>query len=192
MGQFVGCRRRHWRSVRGRSIFPIVSGNVSLYNETMGSDSADAGDRRRRAHRGRGEGGDHRLQGGRRHRSADWRGAGAGSGGRLGSRDLRTEEGAPPPVDLAAERRNGEFVLAPDSRRRADGGARSSPTAASASPWRKWRSPETSAPSSTAPPPKAPLHGFLFGEDQGRYVVTARAAEAARNHRRRSAAAASR
>ena len=34
---------------RARSIFPIVSGNVSLYNETHGlRDSADAGDRRRR------------------------------------------------------------------------------------------------------------------------------------------------
>ncbi len=54
MGQLVGCLTGIGEAARALD-FPIVSGNVSLYNETMRRrHSADAGDRRRRARRGRG------------------------------------------------------------------------------------------------------------------------------------------
>ena len=63
MGELVGCIEGIGEAARALD-FPIVSGNVSLYNETMGvRHSADAGDRRRRPHRGRGEDGDARFQG---------------------------------------------------------------------------------------------------------------------------------
>ena len=57
MGQFVGCIEGMAEACRALD-FPIVSGNVSLYNETKNEDGtgqrhpADAGDRRRRAARG--------------------------------------------------------------------------------------------------------------------------------------------
>ncbi len=88
------------------------------------------------------------------------------------------EEGAPPPVDLAAERRNGDFVAVAD--RAGQGRARctTSPTAASPSRWRKWRSPAGSARRSTQRAVEGPPHAFFFGEDQGRYVVTAKAEDA--------------
>ena len=93
--------------------FPVVSGNVSLYNETEGkSDPADAGDRR--------PGRAGRM---RRRRSASRCAPGldlvllGATAGHLGQslwlREMAgQEEGPPPPVDLAAERRNGDFVRA--------------------------------------------------------------------------------
>ncbi|MBY0252840.1 MAG: phosphoribosylformylglycinamidine synthase II, partial [Methylobacterium organophilum] len=80
------------------------------------------------------------------------------------------EDGAPPPVDLAAERRTGDFVrariLAGAVRAChdcADGGllvtvaemAMASGTGATL----------------LAPPAAVPAHAFWFGEDQGRYVL---------------------
>ena len=54
MGQFVGCLEGIGEAARALD-FPIVSGNVSLYNETQGAGILpDAGDRRRRRHRRRG------------------------------------------------------------------------------------------------------------------------------------------
>ena len=48
MGQFVGCVRGIAEACRALD-FPVVSGNVSLYNETQGrGDPADAHHRRRR------------------------------------------------------------------------------------------------------------------------------------------------
>jgi phosphoribosylformylglycinamidine synthase len=88
------------------------------------------------------------------------------------------EEGAPPPVDLAAERRNGDFVRAQilSGTVRAchdcsDGGllvavaemAMASGTGASLLP----------------PPPGIPAHAYWFGEDQSRYVLAVRDAAAA-------------
>ncbi len=82
------------------------------------------------------------------------------------------EDGAPPPVDLAAERRHGDFVrdLIRDGRVTAvhdvsDGGV----LVALA---------EMAMPSGVGAvleaPSKLPAHAFWFGEDQGRYVVTAK------------------
>ena len=76
MGQFVGCVEGMAEACRALD-FPVVSGNVSLYNETKNEDGieprdpADAGDRRRRPARRLGEVGDDsartsRLEG-RRH-----------------------------------------------------------------------------------------------------------------------------
>ena len=68
MGQFVGCVEGMAEACRALD-FPVVSGNVSLYNETKNEDGtqprdpADAGDRRRRLARRLGEVGDDRVQG---------------------------------------------------------------------------------------------------------------------------------
>jgi phosphoribosylformylglycinamidine (FGAM) synthase-like enzyme len=47
MGQFVGCIKGIGEACRALD-FPVVSGNVSLYNETNGGHPADAHHRRRR------------------------------------------------------------------------------------------------------------------------------------------------
>src|SRR5262249_52152314 len=83
------------------------------------------------------------------------------------------EEGAPPPVDLATERRNGEFVRALIAEGAAtavhdvsDGGrliAIVEMAIASGIRARVY-----------AAPVMMPEHAFWFGEDQGRYVVTVR------------------
>ncbi len=89
------------------------------------------------------------------------------------------EEGAPPPVDLAAEKRNGDFVRALIGARRvtavhdcSDGGL----AVALA---------EMAMAGKTGCMVQAvdfalPSHAFFFGEDQARYVVTASGAEAER------------
>ena len=66
MGELVGCIEGIGEAARALD-FPVVSGNVSLYNETMGAGipptPAIGG---RRTHRGRGEDGEPRIQGGGR------------------------------------------------------------------------------------------------------------------------------
>ena len=105
-GMAAACLRSTSRSCRG---------NVSLYNETEGADPADAGDRRPRRARGRGAPVGLALAPGARPR-ADRRDRGH-LGQSLWLREIAgREDGPPPPVDLAAERRNGDFVRAPDSR----------------------------------------------------------------------------
>ena len=113
MGQFVGCLTGIGEAARALD-FPIVSGNVSLYNETSGvgipptpaiggvglvEDVAKAASLAFKR-----EGEAVLLIGGRAELARPLGLAGDESAGR--------EEGAPPPVDLAAERRNGEFVAA--------------------------------------------------------------------------------
>jgi phosphoribosylformylglycinamidine synthase len=105
-----------------------------------------------------------------------------GAGGWLGrSAWLETicgrQEGAPPPVDLTAERRNGAFILALIGAGRlsavhdiSDGGL-----AVAVAEMAMAGNLGAAIDAEAAP---APLHGFLFGEDQGRYIVTTRAAEA--------------
>ena len=111
MGQLVGCIRGIGEACRALD-FPVVSGNVSLYNETNGrgilptptiggvgvlDDCAQACDRR--------------LQARGRRDPARRRDPAAGSASRsICARSCGREEGAPPPVDLEAERRNGDFV----------------------------------------------------------------------------------
>ena len=169
MGQFAS-------AVRGMAAacialdFPVVSGNVSLYNETEGrailptpaiggvgvlEKAAQAVGLAMPAK------GDLVLIG----ETQGWLGQS------LWLREIAgREEGAPPPVDLAAERRNGDFVrghiLAGDvlaSHDCADGGllvalaemAMGSGIGAKLAP----------------APDGIPAHGFWFGEDQARYVL---------------------
>ncbi len=111
MGQFVGCLTGIGEAARALD-FPIVSGNVSLYNETSGvgipptptiggvglvEDVAKAASLAFKR-----EGEAVLLIGGSAELARPF-----GLAGDI----LGREEGAPPPVDLAAERRNGEFVL---------------------------------------------------------------------------------
>jgi phosphoribosylformylglycinamidine synthase len=115
MGQLVGCIEGMAEACRALD-FPIVSGNVSLYNETKNEDGTSSAilptpaiggvglleDWRARATIAfKQEGDDILLIGG-----------GEGHLGRsLWLRELHQMEAGPaPPVDLAAERRNGEFV----------------------------------------------------------------------------------
>ena len=112
MGQLVGCIQGIGEAARALD-FPIVSGNVSLYNETMGAGIPptpaiggvglvdDVAKTVRPAFKAAGE--DVLLIGG----APGWLGRSAWLSVVAGR-----EEGAPPPVDLAAERRNGEFVAA--------------------------------------------------------------------------------
>ena len=110
MGELVGCLEGIGEAARALD-FPIVSGNVSLYNETMGSGIPptpaiggvglveDVAKTASLAFKAAGE--DIWLVGG----APGWLGRSAWLATVAGR-----EEGAPPPVDLAAERRNGEFV----------------------------------------------------------------------------------
>ncbi len=157
--------------------FPIVSGNVSLYNETRGvpvlptpaiggvgllDDAAQA------VGMALGPGLDLLLIGA----SVGWLGQS------LWLREVMgREEGPPPPVDLAVERRNGDFVrrLILAGRVAAchdlsDGGL----LVAAA---------EMALAGGTgaqllAAPDGMPPHGWWFGEDQGRYLIGTRDAAA--------------
>ena len=173
MGEFVGCLEGIGEAARALD-FPVVSGNVSLYNETMGvgipptpaiggvgvvEDVAKAASL---AFKAAGE--DIWLVGG----APGWLGRSAWL-----MTVLSREEGAPPPVDLAAERRNGEFVSSLIRERKvsavhdlSDGGLAVA-LAEMAMAGAIGASVEADGPD----------HAFFFGEDQGRYVVTARAAE---------------
>ena len=169
MGQFAA-------AVRGMAAactaldFPVVSGNVSLYNETEGKGilptPAIGGvgvleDARQALGYGLKEGQDLVLLG-----------ATAGHLGQsLWLREIAgREEGAPPPVDLAAERATGDFlrprILAGDftaCHDCADGGLLITLAEMAM---------EGTAGATLLPAPDSlPAHAFWFGEDQGRYVV---------------------
>jgi phosphoribosylformylglycinamidine synthase len=150
--------------------FPVVSGNVSLYNETNGvaiPPTPTVGavglieDAARRADYASARQGDALVLIGL-------------SSGELGSslylrECLRREEGAPPPVDLAVERRNGEFVREEirSGRLRAvhdlsDGGLVVAAAEMALASNVGMHLDATSV---------AHAHAFMFGEDQGRYLV---------------------
>jgi phosphoribosylformylglycinamidine synthase II len=177
MGEFVGCLQGIGEAARALD-FPIVSGNVSLYNETMGSGILPTP----------AIGGVGLVDDVAKTATIAFKAAGeivlliGGAGTWLGrSAYLETicgrEEGAPPPVDLAAERRHGEFVLALILAGRAtavhdisDGGlAVTLAEMAIAGGLGAQIAAEAVA---------GPLHGFLFGEDQSRYVLTTRPEDA--------------
>ena len=94
--------------------FPIVSGNVSLYNETDGRGDPAHADHRRRGPAALAR----RADRGRCARAATPRCWSARPGAHLGQSALLAEafgleEGPPPPVDLQAERRNGRVRAGP-------------------------------------------------------------------------------
>ncbi len=157
--------------------FPVVSGNVSLYNETNGAaipPTPTVGAVGLLA--------DYALR-------MDYAGLRSGdtliligvSHGELGSslylrEVLGREDGAPPPVDLLAERRNGDFVRGLIRNKRvsavhdlSDGGL----VVAAA---------EMALASDTGVTLDATsvthAHPFLFGEDQGRYLIATHQPEA--------------
>jgi phosphoribosylformylglycinamidine synthase II len=174
MGELIGCIEGIGEAARALD-FPIVSGNVSLYNETMG-----AGIPPTPAIGGVGLIEDVAKAASLAFKQADeevllvggapgWLGRSAWLIAVAGR-----EEGAPPPVDLAAERLNGAFVasLIREGRVSAvhdlsDGGL----AVALAEMAMAGGIGATIAA-------EGPEHAFFFGEDQGRYVLTAARAEA--------------
>ncbi len=155
--------------------FPVVSGNVSLYNETSGvaiPPTPTVGavglleDSRLRAGYGAARTGE----------AVVLIGATVGElGASLYLRDVcGREEGAPPPVDLAAERRAGTLVrrLIAEGVTRcvhdlSDGGL---VAAAAEMALASDVGLAVEAPGGDGGPP--PPHAALFGEDQGRYLLT--------------------
>ena len=178
MGQFVGCIAG-MKAACDALDYPVVSGNVSLYNETNGQailptpviggvgliDDLD--------------------------RAVGIALTGAGetivligeTRGHLGAsvylRDIEGRgEGPPPPVDLAAERRNGDFVRA-----RIQAGAVGachdlSDGGLAVALAEMALAGGCGADIAGALPDNPPLAAWLFGEDQARYLVTTRAPEA--------------
>ena len=177
MGQLVGCIRGIGEAARALD-FPIVSGNVSLYNETNGQAILPTPT----------IGGVGLLDDFTASMTLAFKSEGEAilligeTQGWLGQslylREICSrEEGAPPPVDLAAERRNGEFVrkLIRDGvvtavHDVADGGVLVALAEMAIA---------SRIGAVLEAPPGVPSHGFWFGEDQGRYVVTAPADAAA-------------
>lgn len=169
MGQFAAAVRGMGAACTALD-FPVVSGNVSLYNETNGrgilptpaiggvgvlEDAAQALGIA--------------LQPGLElvviGETRGWLGQS------LWLREIAgREEGAPPPVDLVAERRNGDFVreriLAGEVRAchdAADGGLLVAVAEMAMA--------GGVGATLEGPPAGMPAHGFWFGEDQGRYVL---------------------
>jgi phosphoribosylformylglycinamidine synthase len=117
MGQFVGCIEGMAEACRALD-FPIVSGNVSLYNETKNEDGSGSAILPTPAIGGIGL-----LEDWRKSADIAFKGVGdiivliGERKGQLGQslwlREIHgREEGPPPTVDLEAERRTGEFVRA--------------------------------------------------------------------------------
>ncbi|HUC18239.1 MAG TPA: phosphoribosylformylglycinamidine synthase subunit PurL [Acetobacteraceae bacterium] len=171
MGQFAGAIRGMEAACRALD-FPVVSGNVSLYNQTAGTAILPTpviggvgvlADARQAVGIALSPGLELVLIG----TTEGWLGCS------LWLREIcGREAGAPPPVDLAEERRNGDFVrerIAAGAVRAchdvSDGGllvavaemALAGGCGARLEPG----------------PAGVPPHGFWFGEDQGRYVLAA-------------------
>ncbi|ARN80648.1 phosphoribosylformylglycinamidine synthase subunit PurL [Methylocystis bryophila] len=175
MGQFVHCLRGIGDAARALD-FPIVSGNVSLYNETQGAGILPTpaiggvgviADVAKASRTGFGAEGDAIVLIGE---TRGWLGQS------IYLRDLLGRaEGAPPPVDLSAERRNGDFVrelvLAGTARAAhdlSDGGlavALAEMCLAGGVGARIVHSLD------------GPARAMLFGEDQARYLVAVALAE---------------
>jgi phosphoribosylformylglycinamidine synthase subunit PurL len=190
MGQLVGCVRGISEACRALD-FPVVSGNVSLYNETNGRAIlptpsiggvgllADFTGSATLAFKAAGEA--VLLVG----QSQGWLGQS------LYLRDIcGREEGAPPPVDLAVEKRNGDFVRALIERKIAtavhdisDGGlavavaemAMAAGIGADLQAAFDAQSGDGASTGPPVPPGSFPHPAFWFGEDQARYVVTVQA-----------------
>lgn len=175
MGQIVGCLQGMGEACRALD-YPIISGNVSLYNETSGTailpTPAIGGvgilkDLSKRVGNGFIATGEDIILIGE-------------TVGHLGAsiylREIvGKEEGSPPPVDLVAEKINGDFVrsLIVDGKITAchdisDGGLL---VAIAEMTYRNGVGADLNCEQKDA--------GFWFGEDQARYVITATSAQAA-------------
>ena len=174
MGQLVGCLQGIGEAARALD-FPIVSGNVSLYNETMGTGILPTP----------AIGGVGLIEDVAKAAKIGFKAAGekilliGGPGGWLGrSAWLETvcgrEAGAPPPVDLVSERRNGEFVRGLILAGRvvavhdiSDGGL--------AVALAEMAIAGGVGATIDAGAVVGPAHAWLFGEDQARYVISVEA-----------------
>jgi phosphoribosylformylglycinamidine synthase subunit PurL len=170
MGQFVGCVRGIGEACRALD-FPVVSGNVSLYNETNGRAILPTPT----------IGGVGLLDQFTKSMTISFKAEDEAifligeTRGWLGqsvySRDLcGREEGAPPPVDLAAERRHGDLVrglirdgLITAAHDVSDGGLLIAVAEMAIA---------SGIGAVLEAPAGIPAHAFWFGEDQARYVVT--------------------
>ena len=178
MGELVGCIRGIGEAARALD-FPIVSGNVSLYNETMGQGILPTptiggvglvDDVARTARAAFRQAGDTLLLVGD---TAGWLGQS------IYLRDLcGRADGAPPPVDLAAERRNGDFV-----RGLIAGGIRTvhdcSDGGLAIAVAEMAMASSIGATLEAEAAGALPGHAFLFGEDQGRYLLAVAPGEVA-------------
>ena len=180
MGQFVGCIEGMAEACRALD-FPVVSGNVSFYNETDGAGIPPTptiggvgliADLDRMCDPALAAPGETLFLVG---------GAGGHLDRSLYQREiLGREEGPPPPVDLDAERRHGEFVRRQIENGRlsachdvSDGGllvALAEMILAAGRPLGAGIDLPVGVPDAAA---------WLFGEDQARYLVSAPEAEAA-------------
>ncbi len=169
MGQLVGAIKGIGEACRALD-FPIVSGNVSLYNETDGQailPTPTIGGVGLVAHLDQ-------LIGGLPHAGDVALVIGA-TAGHLGQSALAAEAwgieaGEPPHVDLAAERRNGEFLLAHRNHIRAASDLSDGGLALAA-----FEMAEAAGLGVELDPADIPT---LFGEDQARYLLAAPAADA--------------
>ncbi|UMY19388.1 phosphoribosylformylglycinamidine synthase subunit PurL [Methylobacterium organophilum] len=174
MGQFVGCLKGIGEACRALD-FPVVSGNVSLYNETNGVGILPTptiggvgviDDVARHATIALKREGDVLVLLGR---TEGWLGQSlylAQIAGR--------EEGAPPPVDLAAERKVGDFVrglitggIVDTVHDLSDGGLAVALAEMAMAGGIGAALPEVAG--------ALPAHAYLFGEDQGRYLIAVEA-----------------
>ena len=178
MGQLVGCLKGIGEACLALD-FPVVSGNVSLYNETNGIGILPTPT----------IGGVGVMDDVERHATVALKREGdvlvliGRTEGWLGqslylSEIAGREEGAPPPVDLAVERRNGDFVrslivsgIADTVHDLSDGGL-----AVALAEMAMAGGIGAALP---AAPDGVPVHAFLFGEDQGRYLIAVPAEAAA-------------
>lgn len=171
MGQFVGCVRGIAEACKALD-FPVVSGNVSLYNETNGKAILPTpsiggvgviADFKKSASIAFKKEGEAILIVGE---TTGWLGQS------IWLREIcAREEGAPPPVDLLEERENGDFVralildgAATAAHDLSDGGllvALAEMAMASGI-----------GAKLDAAPDDVPAHAYWFGEDQARYIVT--------------------
>jgi phosphoribosylformylglycinamidine synthase len=178
MGQFVLAVRGIGDACRALD-FPVVSGNVSLYNETNGQAILPTP----------AIGGVGLMKDVTRHASVPFKAAGetiiliGETKGHLGQsiyvrEILGREEGPAPAIDLKVERRNGDFVrdLIVSGRLKtvhdvSDGGLAVALAEMAMS---------SGIGARLTMPGSGSRTGFWFGEDQARYVVTVPAAEAER------------
>jgi len=183
MGQFVGCVRGIGEACKVLD-FPVVSGNVSLYNETKfpGEDMGRAilptpsiggvgllDDFSKSATLAFKRAGEAILAVGE---TIGWLGQS------IYLREIcGREEGAPPPVDLIEERENGDFVralirdgTATAAHDLSDGGL--------AVALAEMAIVSGIGATLSEAPADIPAHAYWFGEDQARYLVTVPAAQA--------------
>jgi len=175
MGQLVGCLEGVGEAARALD-FPIVSGNVSLYNETQGSGILPTpaiggvgviGDVAQAARTGFASGETIVLIG----ETKGWLGQS------IYLRDLLGRaEGAPPPVDLAAERLHGDFVRALILAARVAAAHDLSDGGLAVALAEMALAGDVGATIDALP--LGPAHAVLFGEEQARYLLSAAPSEA--------------